>query len=95
MKSLKLLSDRKKINIDKFELLDNGFLKNDFDFSKYYDLNAIYPTMKSNTTNVKSLPTIAYDKRFSNKLNLKQLIPKTSIGENLYSEETFNSFQKS
>lgn len=86
---LKLITNRRRLNKEQFVFNNSGFLNNDFSID-----TTNYPTIKQATKNVKSLPTIAFDKRFSHKKNLKQLVPVNSQGNPLYDESSFNSFEK-
>lgn len=86
---LRLITDRRRLDSNSFVFNNTGFLNTEFDINIDN-----YPTIKSESISVNSLPTIAFDKRFSHKKNLKQLVPVGSNGEPLYGEETFNSFEK-
>ena len=94
--SLSLITNRRRIRSNSFTLSNTGFLRNVFDFSTYFREGAtnVYPTIKANSVLVKSLPTIAFDKRFSHKNNTKQLIPIGANNQKIYDEEDFSSFEK-
>lgn len=96
LSSLSLISNRKRIQSNRFTLNNTGFLKDTFDFSMYLNNSGNnYPTLKASNVNVSSLSTIAFDKRFSHKNNAKQLIPVGSNNQLLYNEENFDNFEKS
>ena len=96
LSSLSLITNKRRIESNSFVLSNTGFLKNTFDFSEYYKVPAttFYPTIKADEISVKSLPTIAFDKRFSHKNNVKQLIPVGANNQKLYDEKSFTNFEK-
>ena len=89
LKSLKLITTENSINSDKpISFVDNGYRKNEIDFQGKSNK---YKTINSYKIQKKNLPVIALDKRFSNKINYKMLIPKDISGEDLYEKSQFKN----
>ena len=91
LKSLNLITTENSINPSKdLTFVDNGYKKNEIDFQG--KLNK-YKTINSYKIQKKNLPVIALDKRFSNKINYKMLIPKDISGEDLYEKSQFKNIE--
>ena len=89
LKSLNLITTENSINPDRnIAFTDNGYRKNEIDFQGKSNK---YKTINSYKIQKKNLPVIALDKRFSNKINYKMLIPKDISGENLYEKSQFKN----
>ena len=91
LKNLNLITTENSINPNRMlTFVDNGFIKNEIDFQGKSNK---YKTINSQKIQKENLPVIALDKRFSNKLNYKILIPKDISGEDLYDKSQFKKIE--
>ena len=89
LKNLNLITTKNKINSSSsIEFIDNGYRNLDIDFQGRANK---YKTIDSYKIKKEKLPVIALDKRFSNKINYKMLIPKDITGVNLYKKDQFKN----
>jgi hypothetical protein len=91
LKNLSLITTENSINPDRaITFIDNGFMKSEIDFQGKSNK---YKTINSHKIERKNLPVIALDKRFSNKINYRLLIPKDISGEDLYEKSQFKNIK--
>jgi hypothetical protein len=89
LNNLKLITTKSKLNHNsEITFKNNGYDSNTFDFEKKANK---YKTIDSYKQDVRNMPVLALDKRFSNKLNYKILIPKDISGDNLYDRNHFKN----
>lgn len=89
LKNLNLITTKNKINTSSnIEFVNNGYSNVDIDFQSRANK---YKTIDSYKIKKEKLPVIALDKRFSNKINYKMLIPKDITGVELYEKEQFRN----
>lgn len=89
IKNLSLLTTKSYLNESvKFELRDNNYLNNDFNFENKIQN---YPTIASYNLHKKNNPTIVFDEKFKDKLNYKIMLPEDSQGNQLYDLDIFSS----
>ena len=87
LKNLNLITTKNKINTSSnIKFANNGYSDIDIDFQGRANK---YKTIDSYKVKKEKLPVIALDKRFSNKVNYKMLIPKDITGVDLYEKEQF------
>ena len=92
LKNLKIITSENSVNSDvSISFIDNGYRSADINFQNQTNK---YKTIDSYNIERKNLPVIALDKRFSNKINYKMLIPKDISGEDLYEKSQFKKIEK-
>lgn len=91
LKNLKLITTENKLNTNsQISFLENGYRNTNIDFQNKSNK---YSTIDSYKIERKNLPVIALDKRFSNKINYKMLIPKDISGAELYEKSQFKKIK--
>jgi hypothetical protein len=89
LKNLNLITTENLINSDKqISFANNGYLNYEIDFQGKSNK---YSTIETYKKDKKNIPVIALDKRFSNKINYKMMIPKDISGEELYEKSQFKN----